>query len=98
MMVEPIVETKEPREFKQEDLHKMLYCLLNTVGGKSQVASIPTKVLDEMPKDWMDRIGMREIPEMGISQVFLRPRRSRKKHKEVKLILPKERKLIISRG
>jgi hypothetical protein len=94
-MVEPVEEPKEPRTFTQEDLHKMLYCLLNTVGGKSQVASIPTKVLDEMPKDWMDRIGMREIPGMGVSQVFLRPRRSRKKHKEVKLILPEQRKIIV---
>ncbi len=77
--------------FTTEDLMKCLYILLNTVGGKSQVATIPTRSLEEMPPDWKDRIGMRELPDMKVCQVFLKPRED---EEESVIITPKQKRII----
>ena len=88
-------KAKEPREFGLEDMMKMLYTLLNTVGGEAKCASMPTKMLDQMPIDWMDRIAMREIilGDESITQAYLKPRKGDKPKSD--LILPPEKKLIL---
>jgi len=84
-------KAKEPRVYTIEDLLKMLYTLLNTVGGKAKAASVPTVTLDQMPIDWWDRLAMREIPEAEVSQVYLKPREGDKEKSS--LILPPEKEL-----
>ena len=88
-------KAKEPRQFGLEDMLKMLYTLLNTVGGEAKCASIPTKMLDQFPIDWMDRIAMREIdmPQGSVTSVYLKPRKGEKK-KSI-LHLPPEKKLTL---
>ena len=84
---------KKPRELGLEDMMKMLYALLNTVGGNEQMVTMPCSSLDKMPIDWMDRIAMREIPELDAIQIYLKQRKGEKKKSTLKL--PPVKKLIL---
>ena len=76
--------------FETLDALKILYALINTVGGPKKTVTIPAKMIENMPKDWMERLKFREIPDMGMYQAYLKPR-----HKRGKVIKPKQKKLIL---
>jgi len=81
------------KEFTFEDAMKMLYTLLNTVGGRQKMMTVPAEVIDDkMPDDWASRIKFREVEFNGVKmyQAYLKPRRKRGKvvQPSKKIILP----------
>jgi hypothetical protein len=79
--------------FETVDALKILYALINTVGGRSQAVTVPAEMIENMPPDWMDRLAFREVPEIKSYQAYLKPRED-EEEKGV-IITPKQKRIIV---
>jgi len=86
-MAETTNENSHPKmpQLDGVGMMKCLYSLLNTVGGKM---TITKHTLDNMPTDWMKRMIIEPVPQLGAYRISIAARRQRG------IIKPKKRLII----